>query len=115
MVCRIQITGAEIMNGAGLMLAGQTAGIVLASGRIVGGDVLRVAFGQFLNGLIDCRDAAVLTRCLGRYIGVGTGTVPVTGNWFRVQSGNNLFGKKKKKKSNIKIETTFQWHSAMHG
>lgn len=71
----------ERVDGAGLVLAGETEFVV----RAVDGDVLLVTLGELLESSFDVLHTALLTHLLGGDVGVETGTVPVTWDWLGVE------------------------------
>lgn len=84
--------GTEIVDGARLVLSGQTTGIVLSLLGIVGANVPLVALGQLGHRLLNVPNAAIFAHCLRRHIGVGTSTVPIARHRLGIQSGHNLCG-----------------------
>lgn len=82
--------GAEVVDRARFVLAGQAAGVVLALLGIVGANVTLMALGELGDGLLDFLDAAVFAHRLGGHIGMGASTVPVTWHGLGIQSGDNL-------------------------
>lgn len=83
-------SGTEVIDGTGLVLSGQTTGIVLSLLGIIGPDVALVALGELGHRLLNVPDAAILAHRLRGDIGMGTGAIPVTRHGLGIQSGNNL-------------------------
>lgn len=71
---------AELVDGAGLVAAGETELVVLA----VLLDALEVVGLKLLDGSLDVGHAALDTHLLGGEVGVQTGTVPVAGDGLGV-------------------------------
>lgn len=69
-------TSGESVNGTGLVAASQAHSVVVT----VDSNVLLVAFGELLNGLVDVVHTARRTHLLGGNVGVETRAVPVTPN-----------------------------------
>ncbi len=69
--------GGEVVDGGGLVEAGQAALVVLALVRVVGLDVADVVAGEAVDGLLDLGQAALLPHLERGEVGVGAGAVPV--------------------------------------
>ena len=80
---------AEVVDAAGLALAGKPALVVLALARVVRLDVLLVPLAQLLDRLLDLLDAIVGAHRLGREVAVGARAVPVALHGFRVQGDDH--------------------------
>lgn len=68
---------AELVDLGRLVVASQSALVVLALLGIVVGDVLVVHHGQFVDGAQDLVDAALLAHRIRREVRVAAGSVPV--------------------------------------
>lgn len=93
--------GAEVMDIAGLTLAGQPALVVLPSARIVRLNVPEMLLAELVDRLLDLGDTVLAAHRLRREIGVGTGAVPRAVHRFRVQGDDHpvLFGDAVQKES----------------
>ena len=77
----------ELLDGGGLVEAGEAASIIRSTIGVVGGDMLLLLTGgtEAFQGLDDLIISTVLPHDLGREIGVAAGSVPVPRDGFRVE------------------------------
>ena len=80
---------AEVVDAAGLALAGKSALVVLALEGIVRLDVLLVALAHALDRPLDLGDTAVRARRLRRVVRVGASAVPAALHGLRVQGDHH--------------------------
>lgn len=71
------------------MLSGQTTFVILSPAWIVCPDVTFVVHGELLDCLLDGLDAIFAASFSRGNVGVGSGSVPVPANWFRVEGDAN--------------------------
>ena len=76
--------GGEVVDGGGLVQAGQAALVVVALMGVVGLDVADVVAGEAVDGLLDLGEAPVLPHLGGGEVGVAARTIPVTLNSLNV-------------------------------
>mmetsp|Transcript_4538 Transcript_4538/g.13731 ORF Transcript_4538/g.13731 Transcript_4538/m.13731 type:complete len:383 (-) Transcript_4538:19-1167(-) len=81
----IRDSGPEGVNVAGLVEPGQP---LLVTEAILG-DVLLVSLGELLDGIVDGVDSALVPHRLGREVGVGAGSVPVSLHRLWIKSAHD--------------------------
>lgn len=95
---------AEGVDGASLVSAGKTEGVILT----VNSDVLLVAALKLLDSSLDCLHASLLAHLGAGEIAVKTSSVPVSWNWLGVEGDLGtefLSNTLKKETSNPKLIT----------
>lgn len=79
----------ELVDGSGLVESSQTTLVVLSSMWIVVGNVLWVDKGKLVDGRHDLVNSSWVSHLFSGEVGVASGSIPVSLDWFTVEGGDD--------------------------